>query len=216
MRTKYPRTFHLPWSESRTSDDKTLSENQVDDMFIGREVVVTEKLDGENTTIYGDGYTHARSLDSSHHPSRSASKALAATTAPNIPEGWRLMGENLYAEHSISYDKLSSFFVLFGIADENNNALSWREVEEYGEMLGLTVAPVIYKGIWDEEAIQGLWPFSSAYGAEAEGYVVRTASGFPMSQFSDYVAKFVRSNHVQTKDHWMHSTIKANQIADEE
>ena len=211
-RTKYPRTFHLPWSESKTSDDKTLSEEQVDSMFTGQQVVVTEKLDGENTTIYADGYTHARSLDSAHHSSRSAVKAMAASVAHDIPSGWRLMGENMYAKHSISYDRLPSFFMLFGVGDENNNALSWTEVEEYGSLLGLKVAPVLYKGPWDEEVIRGLWPFNSAYGSQAEGYVVRTAAGFPMSQFSRHVAKFVRSNHVQTKDHWMHSEIKPNSL----
>lgn len=67
MRIKYPRTLHLPWSLGRTSDDKVLSSM---DHFSGREVVVTEKMDGENTTIYSDGL-HARSTTSQRHPSRS-------------------------------------------------------------------------------------------------------------------------------------------------
>ena len=54
-RVKYPRTYHLPWSEGRTDDDKVLSD---DSQFIGKYVVVTEKMDGENTTIYSDGYLH--------------------------------------------------------------------------------------------------------------------------------------------------------------
>ena len=53
-RIKYPRTYHLPYSQSKT-DDKTLSN---DDQFKGMEVVVTIKMDGENTTIYPDGYIH--------------------------------------------------------------------------------------------------------------------------------------------------------------
>ena len=59
-RNKYPRTYHLPYSQSKTDDDKTLPN---DDQFKGIEVVVTIKMDGENTTVYPDGYVHARSLD---------------------------------------------------------------------------------------------------------------------------------------------------------
>lgn len=92
-RKKYPRTFHLPWSESKTEDDKTLSPQQVEKMFVGKQVVVTEKLDGE-----------------------------------------------------------------------------------------------------------------------AEGYVIRTESGFPMSNFGRHAAKFVRKGHVQTKDHWMHTKIVPNRL----
>lgn len=41
---KYPRTPHLPWSGTIADDDKRLETVR---NFIGREVVVTEKLDGE-------------------------------------------------------------------------------------------------------------------------------------------------------------------------
>ena len=213
---KYPRTFHLPWSLSRTEDDKTLSQDAVDHMFAGKEIVVTEKLDGENATIYSDGYCHARSIDSQYHPSRSTVKALAATISCNLPPGWRLMGENLYARHSIEYDKLPDYFILFGIANENNQSLSWNEIEEWAELLDLKTAPVIYRGMWDEDTIKDLWPFASRFGGQSEGYVVRTASGFPMSNFSNHVAKFVRKGHVQTKDHWMHKQVVPNVRIDDQ
>jgi len=38
-RHKYPRTFHLPWSEGATSDDKTLDNV---DHFEGKRVIITE------------------------------------------------------------------------------------------------------------------------------------------------------------------------------
>lgn len=67
MLKKYPRTYHLPWSLGRSSDDKVLSNV---DSFIGQEVVITEKMDGENSSLYPNGKTHARSLDSANHVSR--------------------------------------------------------------------------------------------------------------------------------------------------
>ena len=48
-RYKYPRTFHFPWSDSVMGDDHIFTEFE---NLIGKEVVVTEKMDGENTNIY--------------------------------------------------------------------------------------------------------------------------------------------------------------------
>ncbi|MFE9924807.1 RNA ligase family protein, partial [Streptomyces sp. NPDC005774] len=49
MRVHYPRTPHLPWSPGAASDDIRAGDLSG---LRGREVVVTEKLDGENTTLY--------------------------------------------------------------------------------------------------------------------------------------------------------------------
>ena len=110
--TKYPRTMNLPWSESNSSDDVWLKNCN---HFIGKEVVVTEKMDGENTTIYPDGKTHARSIDSKHHPSRSWLKSQLTLFASDIPDNHRICGENLYACHSIFYSNLPDYFLVFGI-----------------------------------------------------------------------------------------------------
>jgi RNA ligase len=98
IRCKYPRTPHLPWSPGASEDDVKLDGCL---KFQGREVVVTEKMDGENTSLYRNGL-HARSLDSRHHPSRDWIKAWHGGIAHHIPEGWRLCGENVYARHSIA------------------------------------------------------------------------------------------------------------------
>lgn len=63
---KYPRTPHLPWSPGASSDDVLLIDSQ---MFSGKQIVISEKMDGENTTLYTD-HLHARSLDSRHHPAK--------------------------------------------------------------------------------------------------------------------------------------------------
>ncbi|QHY97541.1 hypothetical protein SSPS47_20775 [Streptomyces sp. S4.7] len=106
MRTSYPRTPHLPWSPGVASDDVRVGDL---DGLRGREVVVTEKMDGENTTLYRDGL-HARSLDSGHHPSRAWVKALQGRIGGLIPDGVRVCGENMYARHSIPYEDLESWF----------------------------------------------------------------------------------------------------------
>ena len=47
MKYKYPRTYHFPWSKSIANDDKILKSI---DHFIGNDVIMTQKMDGENTT----------------------------------------------------------------------------------------------------------------------------------------------------------------------
>lgn len=65
---KYSRTHHLPWSPGLTDDDRVMPSL---DAFIGQRVIVTEKMDGENTSMYRDNI-HARSLDGRNHSSRNS------------------------------------------------------------------------------------------------------------------------------------------------
>ena len=212
LRRKYPRTFHLPTSPGGTDDDKILASLA---QFDGIEVVVTEKLDGENTTI-GNDYSHARSTDSRHHESRSVIKALQATVGHTLPTGWRICGENLYAKHSIEYSALPAFFLMFSIWNQNNTCLSWNETKEWAKLLGLTTVPTIYRGRFDLPTIQALWEaHTPSYGAPtSEGYVVRTTKSFDYANFSQNTGKYVRSNHVQTTTHWMHQALTPNGLSE--
>lgn len=216
-RTKYPRTMNLPWSNSDSSDDVWWKDCH---LFEGKEVVATEKLDGECTTVYRDGWTHARSLDSGPHPSRSWMKGYAAKWAYEIPEGHRVCGENVYAWHSIFYTQLPTYFFVFGIYDQDNRCMAWKDVEEFCELLGLHTVPVLYRGIWDEKLVRERWTgvgtfptFTSpdqSRPCEAEGFVVRVAASFPHSEFTNHCAKWVRANHVQTDAHWTAAPVSPN------
>jgi len=208
-RIKYPRTFHICWSESKTDDDRTLSNV---DNFKDKKVVVTLKMDGEQTTISHDGYCHARSVDGESHWTQSYVRNMASKIGYNLPEGWRINGENLYAKHSVSYDDLEDFFLLFSIWDEKNQCLSWSDVEEWSNLLELKTVKPIYKGIFDEKLIKDAYePYRSLH----EGYVVRLQDSFHYSQFKQSVAKFVRKNHVQTSNHWKFERIEKNKLRSE-
>lgn len=201
---KYPRTPHLSWSEGVQSDDKVLMDAAC---FNGKLVVVTEKMDGENTTFYRD-HLHARSIDSKHHPSRDWIKAFHAEIAHLIPEGWRFCGENLFARHSIEYTNLESFFYLFSIWDENNNCLSWDITLEWARSINLALPTMLYQGLWDEKYIRRL----TLDVSKREGYVVRTQEGFHFKDFPKHNAKWVRQHHVQTDQQWMHQAIVLNRL----
>jgi len=194
--------MHLPWSPGGTKDDRRLENVS---HFEGQEVVVTEKMDGENTTLYREGL-HARSVSSLDHPSRAWVKRLWGQVSSDIPEGWRVCGENLYAKHSIFYTTLPSYFMVFNIWTGNNTSLSWDTTVEWCALLDLQTVPVLWRGVWSEDIVRGLWEPSES----REGYVVRLASEFPYEDFGKSVAKWVRPNHVQTSAHWMTEKVVPN------
>jgi hypothetical protein len=198
-KVKYPRTPHLPWSEGINDDDRIIDSTN---SFVNKRVVVTVKMDGENTSLYSTGM-HARSVDSRNHPSRSRVKQLWAGIAGDIPAGWRLCGENLFAQHSISYENLPSYFMGFSLWNTENICLSWDETLEWFSLLEVTPVQVLYDGIYDERTIRALYD-SKKHWSSREGYVVRLAEPFSYGQFRQSVAKFVRRGHVQTSKHWMH------------
>jgi len=213
-RIKYPRTYHLPESPGMTKDDRQMEDSEI---FIGKEVVITEKMDGENTTWYND-YTHARSINSGSHPSRNWMKNFWAQKGYHIPIGWRVCGENLYAKHSIHYTEangnpLSSYFYMFSIWDQTNTCLSWHDTEEWSELLEIPLVPVIYKGIYDQEFMNALNKRMENSQNTVEGYVIRLADEFHYSEFRKSVGKYVRSSHVQNNHgHWSQQKITKNEI----
>lgn len=204
MRTHYPRTPHLPWSPGAASDDVRIADLAA---LTGSEVVVTEKLDGENTTLYADGL-HARSLDSAHHPSRTWVKALQARIGPRVPAGWRICGENMFARHSIPYEDLASHFYGFSVWD-GGHCLDWDRTVDFLRDLGIPTPPVLWRGVFDARAEKTLRALRTDTRRQ-EGYVVRPAEGFPAAAFGRRVAKWVRPGHVATDTHWMHTGVVAN------
>lgn len=209
---KYPRTPHIPWSEGRSGRDIDL--NDVSHFERMDRVIVTEKLDGENTSLYCD-HIHARSLTFKNHPSRHWIRTRHAEIQYLMPgDYFRICGENVFAKHSIQYDRLTDYFYVFAVFDEQNNCLSWEDTVNQCEKYQLTHVPVLYEGPWDEEHIRSLMGSPSAFGDESEGYVVRNASPFYYDYFHQNVAKFVRENHVQTDEHWMNRPIIQNVLTE--
>lgn len=210
---KFPKILHLPWSpgvDERT--DRVLTIEELHQNFDGQEIIVSEKLDGENTSMYRD-YIHARSLNSRNHPSRNWVKNFHARIAHEIPDDWRICGENLYATHSIHYCNLPSFFLIFAIYNEKNECLSWDDMVEYAQLLDLQVVPLLYREPYDENRIKACFTGKSTFGDSAqEGYVVRLASAISWSKHRDGFAKFVRKGHVQTAHEWMYKEIILNEL----
>ena len=205
---KYPRTYHLPFSEGRSSDDKIITDLS---SFIGKEIVVTEKMDGENTSLYSDRM-HARSLDSQHNYTRDWVKKMHSVIKHDIPEGWRLCGENMAYYHSINYKNLEGFFYLLSVWNADNVCLSWDDTVEWASILDIPQPEVFYRGPFDIEILHDIKD-NLDYNI-CEGFVGRLTSSFHYDEFSSSVFKFVRKDHVnESSDHWLKSTYP-NELGD--
>lgn len=214
-RFKYCRTFHFPWSPGIASDDKVYK--NPGRFFQCREGVLSVKMDGENSCLYSDGYTHARSIDSAHHVSREWLKNFWAERCYELPAGWRVYGENLYAKHSIYYENLDSYFMAFSIFDENNRRLDWDDFLMWCELIGITPVKTLGRFTpmdrdnerWDDQ-IQQL--FKNVVRDGGEGVVYTTTEGFDYKDFSQHLIKAVRADHVTTDQHWRMAEMFINQI----
>ena len=196
---KFPKIFHLPHSPGVTNDDKVIESI---DVFKGKSLIFTEKMDGENTCMERDSI-HARSENSKDHPSRHLIKSVHAGIRQFIPAHIAIYGENLFAKHSIAYEGLpEEGFLVFAVINKyTNEFLSWSEVEDWARKLSFQTVPIL---ALTGNAIYHDMPrgWTSHYSREIEGYVVRNTQRFKVDEINQNMAKWVRANHVQTDEHW--------------
>lgn len=202
---KYPRTYHFSFSEGATSDDKIIED---DFILKNKKIIITEKMDGENTTIYNN-YWHARSLTSSHQEYHSKLIRRIQEFQYLIPDNIRICGEDLCVKHSIFYNNLLDIFLAFSVW-ENEVCYSWEDTVEICDMLNIKTVPVIYVGDFDLNIIKDIANKTVKEGKE--GIVVRNFDSFLYKDFSKNVMKFVRKNHIQTDKHWSKREIIYNEV----
>ena len=212
---KYGRTYHYPFSPGTTSDDR-INHTYWEDIQRIKTLVHTEKLDGENNCLSQWG-VFARSH-------------AAPTTSPwtrQLRERWELIkndlgdieifGENLYAIHSIEYQRLETHFYIFAVRCMDQ-WLSWEEVKFYAALFDLPTVPELkiepVSGLTPELLKQEIIDMSqdpSVFGScdpwtkvacTREGVVSRNIEEYPVSEFAHNVFKYVRKGHVKTDEHW--------------
>lgn len=222
---KYIRTFHFPWSPGATNDDKIATSVEG---LIGVPIVITEKVDGSNTSLEADGCFARTHAGAPTHASFDMLKVLHATVKYKIPQNMQLFGEWCYALHSIPYSELPGYFLLFSVAEYPNSKsgkihspsrvwLSWEWVEKWAEEIGVPTVPVLFKGTVSsekelQELVESFMNQPSACGGIREGVVARVAHTFKELESSTSIMKCVRANHVQTSDHWKDQEIIRNKV----
>jgi len=204
---KYPSTYHWPWSKSVHRDD---SYHTDPGYFVNYPVVITEKLDGGNTCLF-NGEVFARSVS---NPSHDGWMAMVRkhhawkTTNPAFLD-MEIYGEDMYGIHSIEYDAMDSddTYRVFAVRYQDE-FLSWDDVADIADRLGLNTVPVLSNGV-EFESKEALTTYlemttnePSLLGPHREGCVIRVPEAFSADAFGHEVCKYVRKNHVQTDTHW--------------
>jgi hypothetical protein len=188
-------------------------------MFVGPPLVVTEKCDGSNLT-----YTRTSVFSRSHagppsHASFDLAKATHAHIGHMLSPGLSLFCEFCYAVHSIEYDALPSYSLVFGARDDDAGLWwDWDMVAAQARDVGLPTVPVLFRGAVGSEAelealTTSLAAERSALGGVREGVVVRLAGEFPDAAFGRSLGKWVRKGHVQTDEHWLHQALRPQRLA---
>ncbi len=212
--TKYGRTYHYPFSMGTTSDDR-INYQYWEDLQKLRAVVHTEKLDGENNCLSKHGL-FARSH---------VAPTTSAWTA-KLREYWLLIrhdlgdleifGENLYAIHSIEYQKLEHYYYVFGIR-LYDMWLSWEETKFYAALLDLPTVPELkivnnfsnenqfkaeVMNLIQEPSVFASYDTQNQQPCTREGVVTRNIEAYRVDDFAHHVFKYVRKGHVKTDEHW--------------
>ena len=210
---RYPRTPCWPQSPSYPRGDRATEDPE---SFTCREIVITEKLDGSNTTLRnGEALT------------RSGKRTAPWLAMARKHHAWKLTGldeiiygEDLYGVHSIAYAPMREEQTFRAFALLRGSILtSWDELVEITESLEIPRVPVLFRGEFSNvkelnEFIQQAHREKSVLGPDREGVIVRTSGEFPLERLAQNVCKSVRADHVQAGEHWTRNWQRCRITAD--
>lgn len=219
---RFPNTPHLLWlGQGLPRDDKILS-NQEIATLLQDEVLIEEKLDGANLGISLDSQNELRAQNRGQYLPQPFSgqfsrlnswlgqhgEILKQTLTPELI----LFGEWCAARHSLDYNQLPDWFLLFDVYDrkagrfwsvERRNALA--------QALNFTTVPLLKRTrITRDQLVQLLDDTQSRYrNGKVEGIVIRSDS--PL--WCENRAKLVNREFVQAiEDHWRSRVIEWNLV----
>ncbi|MFK7114767.1 RNA ligase family protein [Flavobacterium oreochromis] len=220
---KYNRTYHFPFSPGTTSDDR-ISHEYWEYIQQLPELIITEKLDGENTCLNQYGVFARSHAAPTLHPWANYLKEYWQLIKNELKD-LEIFGENLYAIHSIEYQNIERHFYVFA-ARYKDHWLSWEEVVFYASLLDLQTVPVLdlltpsqeteltlkekvleiiaRPSVFDSFDVHTLQPCTM------EGIVARNTQGYLVDDFYKNVFKYVRKNHVKTDEHWTRNWKRAH------
>lgn len=136
---KYGRSLHAPISLGTTSDDRFMPKGYLSYFANLKDLVITEKLDGQNNCFKKSG-VYARSHTSpTVHPWDRPMRERWELIKNDLGD-IELFGENMYGVHSIEYKSIDSYYYLFGVR-EKDKWLSWEEVKWYAELFDFPTVP---------------------------------------------------------------------------
>lgn len=213
MFRKYEKTFHVfPVTKKYNLDATTFQR------LLAGEVVVEEKMDGSNTGIIRHhkgfvlqnrnslvGPSVHEQFDFFHNWAnvQNYNKIMA------VPENTLIYGELLYAVHTIYYDRLPDYFLVFDVR-QNGSWLNYVDRAVFCATYGFSMVPLIATGSFTAEQLKKLVPAKSAYGDMSEGIVVKR-----YAKHGYFRGKIVKPEFIKTleeSDHWTKYNVERNKV----
>lgn len=214
---RFPRTPHLALlGSTAVRTDKVLSLEERS-AFLGRELVVEEKVDGENLGLsVAAGRLLAQSRGSYVEPGGASFRGLrtwlqprASRIASALGEDLVLFGEWCAVRHTVAYDALPDWLMVFDVYDRRQGGfLPLGRRNLLARCLGLSVVPRLAAGEFDLPSLEAFLGMSRVGSAQMEGLVLRHASS------PDDRAKLVRPEFLRQTDlHWRLRAPERNRLA---
>jgi hypothetical protein len=210
---KFPRTPHLVWlGPGRPRRDLLLRPSEAA-TWLRQPVIVEEKVDGANLglSLDPDGRLGAQSRGRRLSPRDGGQwkplwswlarheEALRGALKPSL----LVFGEWCYATHTVVYEALPDWFVLFDVYDRHREDFwSRRRRDTRAEKAEVATVPQVAKGRFDIPRLRRLLGPSRFGAPQAEGLYLRWDHGGWLRMR----AKVVRSGWVMADDAKWHRT----------
>lgn len=131
--------MHAQISLGTTSDDRFMPNGYVKSFAKMGQLILTEKLDGQNNCFNKHGVFARSHTAPSNHPWDKPLRDRWKLIKDDL-KNLEIFGENMFGIHSIAYSKLESYFYVFAVR-EKDTWLSWEEVKFYASLLDFPTVP---------------------------------------------------------------------------
>lgn len=219
---RFPHTPHIDWlGEGMPRDDKVLTEPEIE-ALLAKPICVEEKLDGANLGISLRATGELRAQNRGQYllePFAGQFSRLNSwfgqhqyALCDNLQSDWIVFGEWCAARHSLDYDNLPDWFVVFDVYDRSEQKFwSCERRNALAAKLGLAVVPTLYQGTATLPELKELLAHASSHYREGnpEGIVMRQDSEL----WCEARAKLVRADFAQSiEEHWRSRAIEWNDV----
>lgn len=219
---RFPHTPHLAWlGEGNRRNDKVLSPSEVE-ALLSRPLIVEEKMDGANIgisiSVFGELQVQNRG-QYLMEPYEGQFEKLNHWLPPRFDHLFDALGTDLIlfgewcaSRHSILYDHLPDWFLVFDVYDlQAKRFFSVQRRDKLSRKLDLRIVPQLNKGRFSMPQLKALLETSSSHYHDGpmEGIVLRAEDGLWLTNR----AKLVSAQFTQSiSEHWRKRPIQWNRL----
>jgi len=127
----------------------------------------------------------------------------------DLPLNLTLYGELMYAVHSIYYDSLPDYVLIFDVWD-GKRFLSYPERKQLCDLFGLSSVPLVAEGSFTKEQVLKMVPKHSRYGESCEGIVIKRYAKNIYRKAKVVRPEFIKA--IEESDHWTETAVRRNSV----